>query len=180
MNILNSINIKNHNIITEINNYNEKFNTNINNCSIDINKNLNLMSESEKNILIKKYLTENQKNNIILEYELLNYNPPKYTYTMKKFKSIVQYLFDRYTYKVGGYYFDTNKWIDRKINTSKYFIFQNTIHVDYIHDMDTKKYLSNMVNLFNRISNNFSVYVDPKFIYRDNIYYLFIIFIQNK
>jgi hypothetical protein len=185
MDILNSIDIQNHNLLVDLNNYNDEFKNNIEYNYIDINKNLNLISEAEKDILIKKYLTENAKNNIILTYELLNYNPIPKKYSIIEFKNIIQYLFDRYTYKVGGNYFDTNKWIERKNdwvgkNNINMFIFQNTIHDDYINDIKTKIYLLNMYNLFKKISINYDIQIKTKYNNRDNIHYIFFIFIDNN
>lgn len=197
---LNLPSVNQHNLFTRLNNYTDTgINTNtqtdtstsINiNTDINIFKNLNSLDEHERNIFVNKTLSDNQKNNIILKYELLNYCPNKKKYDLCNFKKLVKYIFDRYTYKAGGFNFDTSEWNEhiiknknkntRKINISKIaFIYKNTLHNDYINDLETREYLVNMFNIFNKLSSNFSIKLKIEFKNRDNMNYVFFIFVMN-
>lgn len=167
-------NIKKQILFNNLNNYNNFSNK----YNFNIYDNLNTLNKNNKNIILHNL--ENQElNNIILKQEIINYTCEKKILSLEIFKKIVIYLFDRYTYKIGGNYFNFKKWKERtKIQNivKDCFVFSNIIHKDYYTDSDTLFFLNNLLTLFNNITVNYKCVISSKYLERDNLYYVFFLF----
>jgi len=174
-------NIKKHNLYIDLNNYQNK---NKIECLTNINQNINLLDEKEKDIIINKYLSNNEKNNIILKYELENFKIDKKDYNLEEFEKLINYLFKRYFKKIGGFYFDYPFWnkynLDyEQINNQQYFIYFNFINNDYLNNPDTLYFLKSIYNLFINLSNNFKIKLIKYENERDYLTFFYFIFVKS-
>lgn len=161
-----------------------------NNIKINYNlfENINNIDIKKKNNILCQIL-EQEKDNIILKYEikyLINSNLNNFEEKLKQInlKQLVEYLFNRYSYHIGGHFFNFKQWKCRKQNKENYFIFDNIIHNDYYNDSDTLFFLENIQNLFNKIIKdnlpNYILTISSKFLKRDNMYIVFFIFVDKN
>lgn len=150
--------------------YNNRF-KNIKNLETYEN-NLNILSSDYKRKLLNSVISENQINKLLLLNELENLKVDIKT------EKDIDYVFNRYMYKAVGCLFKSRKW-KLKEKADDYLIYQNLINSDNLYDSNTKESLILLFSFFSRNLCNYSIHIDKYFINRDNLFYIFFIFIKK-
>lgn len=132
-----------------------------------IHNDLNNMTREEKILSLKKIITDDLLDNILLTYSFnnLGFNTRDHM-DMNEFIKITKVLLAKYNSKAGGEYFDDDEWtIYTHTNTkpNDYIlevgecIFENTISYPHYTKEQTIMFLRNLVKILNKLAENILV-----------------------
>lgn len=160
-----------------LNDYNDKFKIQDTRLFM-FNENLNSIPIETKKQFLNSIISNNLVNKLLLINELKNLDIKVELKTIDEAIKFLKYCFNRYTYKAGGQFFKSQKWESKK-KMENCIIFYNLINDDYLHDSETTEFLNLLFNFYNRSILNYSVYTEKYYLERDNLHYIFFIFLKN-
>lgn len=147
-----------------------------------IYENFNAMGEIEKKKLCCKIISPSDLDKILLQYEANNLHFSQKIKDTKELISTIDSLLKRYHHKIGGYAFEDNMWrlYSYSSGQKKYdlkeneHIFDNSLSMSDVEDAECHKFVTFLVELFNRLSDNHKIhfkYIEDKY---ENIYWVII------
>lgn len=145
-----------------------------------IHKNLDMMNEQELLMIISKCISKNRLKQMLLQYELKNWIPPKKKMTLNEFAKMAHKILYRYQSRAGGFMIEDREWTLHKHGSNKYnlkkneILFENTLSDDYRTDKETREYLFDIISLLNKLSDNITVSLHNMVSERDTIQWLMI------
>ena len=155
------------------------------NSDYKVKENFKFNNDINKSELLIKYLSDNKIDQLLLEYEMENYEFDKKEYTLNEFKDYTIKLINRYHHKAGGFLIEDSKWTEHTNLSNKYSINKNEIWFENsIDTIDSKdRNIIIFMNRLNRCLNNSCSNLTIKHIYReskkDNITWIIIKIIDN-
>lgn len=164
-----------------LNNYEDKFNNQYlqQQYQYMFNKNLNMIPTEFKKQVLNSIISNNLINKLLLIYELNYLNLKVELKTVEESTKFLNYCFNRYTYKAGGQFFKSPKWEIKKKQENT-IVYYNIINDDYLHDSDTVEFLNLLFNFYNRCILNYSIHMEKYYLNRDNLHYIFFIFVKQN
>jgi hypothetical protein len=127
-----------------------------------INKNLDSLGVCEKLSLLKKIINEHNINRQLLKFEMEHLIPDKKE-TREEIILLIDIMFKKYHKRAGGFLFEDDDWNFFDFNSKKYLlneneiIFDNSLKYYQRHDIETNKFIDNMISLISKISNDIKI-----------------------
>lgn len=132
-----------------------------------VHNNLSTMSKEEKLSTLKRVITDDLLDNILLTYSFNNLDfAPLKSVTIDTFIQLASSILVRYHPKAGGEYFDDNTWTlytSKNTEPNEYIleegecIFENTISYAHYTCDTTLNFLKNLIRVLNQIADNIIV-----------------------
>jgi len=135
--------------------------------SATIHDNLKTMSSDEKIIILKKIISNELIDNILLTYALNNVEiETKDVMSLDEFMKAASDILIKYHPKAGGHYFDDDEWAlytCKNDSNNDYIledgecIFENTIPYVYYTNEETQNFIKNIIKILNKLAKNIAV-----------------------
>ena len=149
-----------------------------NNIATILNKYYDTMTPEEMRVIVTKCMSEKEMRTILLKHELKFYTEEPKTLSLEIFTQNVSKLLKRYQSRAGGFLFEDNEWSVYDANSRKYdlyeneVLFENTIHKDYIKNLECAEFLSLILKKLNQMTNNIKVTLHSYLADRDQVYFV--------
>lgn len=128
------------------------------------------LPRDDKIKILSEIGTDDQIDNILLSYEMDNYEPQEIISEpdSEKIHDLINTLSSRYQYKVGGYclediyWRDSSEMIDKIIKNDKQIVFINSVWIEHFNDYELNNYLKKFVKLINKHFDTTKMLVEYK------------------
>lgn len=152
-----------------------------------IRRNFDTMTPDEMKETVLKCMTEKQIKKILMEFELRQYRPAsKGEMSLDKFIKKTLNVLSRYQCRAGGYYIEDMEWTVHRSDSDDYevedyqVVLINSIDIKDSEDNETIKYMENIVEYLNCISDNIEVEQDVYDPEKGDIVWLLLWFTDNN